>query len=220
MGNFIAGHDTLTLVRRIGHRGAKGHAEENTIASFEKALELGCDEVETDVWLMDDGSLAISHDRPASTHGLLTLDEVLDFARGRMGVNVELKSEGAERRAYETGAVVGARLAERRDDSVYVSSFWWSALEAVRESALSVRRAYLFASSPPRTSLIAEARAVRLWGFHPNRAYVTPDLVREAHAAGLSVQAWTVNDPDEIARFTSWGLDGLMSDYPERIPKG
>lgn len=220
MGNFIAGHDTLTLVRRIGHRGAKGHAEENTIASFEMALALGCDEVETDVWLMDDGSLAISHDRPASTRPLLTLDEVLDFARGRMGVNVELKVEGGEAAARRTGAVVGARLAERHDDAVYVSSFWWSALEAVRESALSLRRAYLFGSSPPRASLIAEARAVRLWAFHPNRAYVTPDLVREAHSAGLAVQAWAVNDPDEIARFTSWGLDGLMSDYPERIPKG
>lgn len=207
-------------MRRIGHRGARGHGQENTIASFEKALELGCDEVETDAWLMDDGSLVISHDRPASTHGLLTLNEVLDFARGRMGVNVELKAEGSDAAAREIGAVVGVRLAERRDDSVYVSSFWWSALEAVRESALSVRRAYLFASSPPRPALIVEARAVRLWGLHPNRAYVTADLIRDAHAGGLAVQAWTVNDAQEIARFAAWGIDGIMSDYPERIPKG
>src|SRR5438132_6046692 len=51
-------------VRRIGHRGAKGHSPENTIESFAKALELGCDEIETDVWLADDGRLLISHDRP------------------------------------------------------------------------------------------------------------------------------------------------------------
>lgn len=189
------------------------------MASFAKALALECDEVETDVWLMEDGALLISHDRPTATSGLLTLDEVLDFCRGRMGVNVELKMEGDDRAAYRTGAVVGELLARRRDESVYVSSFWWSALEGVREQALDIRRAYLFASSPPRPSLIAEANAVRLWGFHPNRAYVTPELIREAHLAGIAVQAWTVNDPDEIGRFAAWGIDGIMSDYPERIPK-
>src|SRR5688572_24225222 len=54
-------------MRRIGHRGAMGHAPENTIDSFKKALELGCDEVETDVWLTQDGRLLISHDRPTKT---------------------------------------------------------------------------------------------------------------------------------------------------------
>lgn len=206
-------------MRRIGHRGARGHAPDNTIESFEKALALGCDEVETDVWLMPDASLLISHDRPSSPDGLLSLDDVLDFCRGRMGVNVELKCEGSDASAYETGAAVGAHLAARRDDSVYVSSFWWPALEGVRASALGVRRAYLFASSPPRPALIAEARAVRLWGLHPNRAYVTADLIRDAHAGGLAVQAWTVNDAQEIARFAGWGIDGIMSDFPERIPK-
>ena len=49
-------------MRRIGHRGAKGHVAENTIASFQKAFELGCDEVETDVWLTPEGRLVISQD--------------------------------------------------------------------------------------------------------------------------------------------------------------
>lgn len=205
-------------MRRIGHRGARGYAPDNTAESFERAYALGCDEVETDVWLMDDGALLISHDRPTSRAGLLTLDEMLELCRGRMGVNVEVKMEGDERAAYRAGVAVGERIA-RRGDSVYVSSFWWPALEGVREIAPSVRRAYLFASSPPRPALIAEARAVRLWGLHPNRAYVTPELVRDAHAAALAVQAWTVNDAHEIARFASWGVDGIMSDYPDRVPK-
>ena len=70
-------------MRRIGHRGAKGHAPDNTIESFEKALALGCDEVETDVWLADDGRLLITHDRPGPDTKL-TLEEVLDFCRGKM----------------------------------------------------------------------------------------------------------------------------------------
>jgi len=206
-------------VRRIGHRGAKGHAPDNTIESFQKALELGCDEVETDVWVLPGGRMVIAHDRPASASGLLALDDVLDFCRGRMGVNVELKCEFSETLAYETGSRAGAHLAKRGDPDIYVSSFWWTALDAVREAAPSVRRAYLFASSPPLAGLIHESRRTALWALHPNRAFVTERLVRDTHSAGMKVQAWTVNDPAEITRFAALGVDGLMSDFPERIPK-
>ena len=206
-------------MRRIGHRGAKGHAPDNTAVSFEKAFALGCDEVETDVWATDDGAFVIAHDRPLSRDALLSLDAVLDLCQGRMGVNVELKCEGSDAAARRTGRLVAARIAERGDPSVYVSSFWWPALEGARDAAPGVRRAYIYASSPARASLLADALALGLWGLHPNRAYVTAELVRAAHDASLAVQAWTVNDPDEIARFTAWGVDGIMSDYPERIPK-
>ena len=67
-----------------------GHAPENTLESFEKAIALGCDEIETDLWLAGDGRLVISHDPPRSAATLLSLDEVLDLCRGRVGVNVEL----------------------------------------------------------------------------------------------------------------------------------
>lgn len=194
-----------------------GHAPENTIRSFQKALDLGCDEVETDVWLTADGRLLVSHDRPTAKT-TLSLDEVLDFCRGRMAVNVELKSEKDEARARETGVRVAAHLASRRADA-YISSFWWTALEAARESAPAVRRAFLFAGAPDRSALLAGARAIALWALHPNRAYVTQDLVRAAHAASLKVQAWTVNDAKEITTFRNWSVDGIMSDYPERVPK-
>jgi len=195
-----------------------GHAPENTIKSFQKALELACDEVETDVWLMQDGRLLVSHDRP-SAKTTLSLDEVLDFCRGRMAVNVELKSEKDEARARETGARVAAHLAARGRADAYVSSFWWSALEGAREAAPTVRRAFVFAASPDRAALLGSARALELWALHPNRAYVTLDLVRASHAASLRVNAWTVNDQKEITTFRNWSVDGIMSDYPERVPK-
>jgi len=205
-------------VRRIGHRGAMGHGPENTITSFQKALDLACDEVETDVWLMQDGRLLVSHDRPTDKT-TLSLDEVLDFCRGRMAVNVELKCDTDETRARETGARVAARLAARGHGDAYVSSFWWSALEGARSAAPTVRRAFVFSGSPDRAALLASARELELWALHPNRAYVTPDLVRAAHAASLRVNAWTVNDPKEITTFRNWSVDGIMSDYPERVPK-
>jgi glycerophosphoryl diester phosphodiesterase len=206
-------------MRRIGHRGAMGHAPENTAASFEKAIALGCDEVETDVWLTPDGRLLISHDRPANGASL-TLDAVLDLCRGRVAVNVELKSEGDEARAADAGARVARRLAERGDPDAYVSSFWWGALAAARDAAPAVRRAFIFADSPDRAALIASARSLGLWALHPNRAYVTRELVDAAHAAGLRINVWTVNDADEIAAFAALGVDGIMSNWPERIPKG
>ena len=146
-----------------------GHAPENTIASFQKALDLACDEVETDVWLTQDGRLVISHDRPTAKT-TLTLDEVLDFCRGRMAVNVEMKSEKDEARARETGTAVGARLATRGKD-VYVSSFWWSALEGARTAAPAVRRAFVYSDSPDRAALFASARDARALGAPPG-AYV------------------------------------------------
>ena len=101
----------------IGHRGAKGHEPENTIASFEKAIKLGCDYVELDVHLADE-ELFVIHDSRVdrTTNGsgkiaeltreqiesldagngqkIPTLSEVLAFINGRCGVNIELKGAG------------------------------------------------------------------------------------------------------------------------------
>ena len=196
-----------------------GHSPENTIESFEKAIALGCDEIETDVWLVGDDRLVISHDPPPTGAPLLSLDEVLDLCHGRVGVNVELKCEYDETRARRTGAVAAARIASRDDADVYVSSFWWAALAGAREAAPSVRRAFAFNDSPDPRALVASATALGLWALHPNRAYVTPELVAAAHAASLKVNVWTVNEPSEIAAFVALGVDGIMSNWPERVPK-
>src|SRR5205085_863901 len=96
----------------------------------------------------------VAHDRPDGRDGLLDIDLVLDFCRGRVGVNVELKCEGSEGAARDTGLRIGARLARRGDADVYVSSFWWTALDAVREAAPAVRRA-LDGPPPPGVALVA-----------------------------------------------------------------
>jgi glycerophosphoryl diester phosphodiesterase len=197
-----------------------GHAPENTVESFEKAIALGCDELETDVWLLDDGRLVISHDPPPPSTTYLTLDNVLDLCRGRIAVNVELKSEHDEDRARRTGTAAATRIAARGDTGAYVSSFWWPALVAAREAAPGVRRAFVFADSPDRDTLLASASRLGLWALHPNKSYVTPELVAAAHGASLQVNVWTVNEPVEIAMFVRLGVDGIVSNWPERVPKG
>lgn len=196
-----------------------GHAPENTPASFEAAIALGCDEVETDVWLMPGGHLVIAHDQPGPGDAHLALDDVLDLCRGRVAVNLELKCVGDEERARRTGAAVASRIQARADPAVYVSSFWWQALEAARDAAPAVRRAFVFSDAPDRTALLAGARALGLWALHPERAYVTRELVDAAHAASLKVHVWTVDEPADIARVAAMGVDGIMSNWPERVPR-
>jgi len=201
-----------------------GHAPENTIASFQKALDLAKPGPEADL-LRQAAAVKVLASRLQACRDLHTLidglqpDEVLDFCRGRMAVNVELKCEKDEARARETGAAVGARLAARGRGDFYVSSFWWSALEGARTAAPAVRRAFVYSDSPDRAALLASAKALALWALHPNRAYVTAELVRAAHAAALRLNAWTVNDAKEITQFRNWSVDGIMSDFPERVPK-
>lgn len=197
-----------------------GHAPENTAESFEKAIALGCDEIETDVWLVDAGRLVISHDRPVPGTQHLTLDDVLDLCRGRIAVNVEVKDEADEDHARRTGSTVAARLAARKDSDAYVSSFWWGALAGSRDAAAEVRRAFVFAGSPDGHALLASAQLLGLWAIHPNHAYVTAEMVAAAHAVSLRVNTWTANEPAEIARLVALGVDGIMSNWPERVPKG
>jgi glycerophosphoryl diester phosphodiesterase len=205
-------------MRRIGHRGAMGHAPENTRESFEKAIALGCDEVETDVWVIG-ARIVVAHDRPASHDGLLSIDDVLRTCKGRATVNVEVKSAGSEADARDAGRAVASHLADRGADA-YVSSFWWSALGGAREAAPGVRRAFIYSGAPAIATLIKGAQELGLSALHPSHRYVTPELVAAAHAARLLVHAWTVNDPARIAELVAMGVDGIASDFPERVPKG
>ena len=195
------------------------HAPENTRESFEKAIALGCDEVETDVWLVG-RRFAIAHDRENAAAAPLTLDDVLDLCRGRVTVNVECKCADSEAAARETGRAVAGHLATRGDGGAYVSSFWWSALAGARDAAPNVRRALIYSGAPELAALIKGAKALGLSALHPSHRYVTPELVAAAHEARLLVNPWTVNDPARIAELVLMGVDGIASDYPERVPKG
>lgn len=205
------------MPRRIGHRGARGHVAENTLPSFERAIELGCDEIETDVWLTERG-LIVCHDPPPPTASL-ALEDALDACAGRVTLNVEVKALRDEANAYAAGARVAALIAARGADA-YISSFWWPALNGAREHGPAVRRAYLYASYAEIDQLVARASAASLWALHPNHTFVTLELVAQAHAAGLVVNAWTANEPADIAALVAADVDGICSDFPERVPKG
>jgi glycerophosphoryl diester phosphodiesterase len=220
----------------IGHRGARGHEPENTLRSIRRALELGANAIEIDVWFVD-GEIVVFHDstleRTTDGRGRLarksfaqlrtldagrgeripTLREVCELVDRRALINVELK--GPRTAAPVTGlireliALRGWRYAD-----FLVSSFSRRALLDVSDSHIPIG---LLLARPSRLCWF-NARRVRAVAVNPALRYATKHFIDEAHRRGLRVYVYTVNEPADIARLRGWGVDGLFTDYPERAP--
>lgn len=231
---------------RIGHRGAAGSRPELTRPSFERAIELGVDMIELDVQLTRDRQLVVLHDRdlgrtvagtgPVRERSLAelcaldagawvgaeyagarvpSLDEVLELTRARVDLNVEIKSPAPDWTA--TAAVLGELLRRHaRLDGTIVSSFEIGALRAVRQAVAPAKIGVLWQDADLQAMWQA-AEELRAVSVHPHRLLVSGGVVREAHARGLRVLVWTVNEPAEIERLDQLGVDGIITDFPERL---
>ena len=220
-------------ILRIGHRGAAGYAPENTLVSIQKAVELGCDLVEVDVWRTKDGHLVLLHDervdrttngkgavaemtlerlRKLDTGGgqrIPTLQETLQVASGRVGLILELK-------ASRIGAQVCALVQQAGfTGPVIYASFLHEELLSLREPAPTAATMALFKKhlQDPVAS-VKNARATHV-GLRYDTA--TKPLVNALHRAGQQVFVYTVNKPKDIQRVGALGLDGIISDFPDRI---
>lgn len=149
-----------------------------------------------------------------------TLEEVFAEVGGRLLINVELKSmpgndyPGLE----ETVAALIRRhgLAER----VLVSSFHPLALRRFRRAMPEVPVGFLYETAP--LSRLARFLAALLPGLRPEAVHpwwgmITPAVVRQAHARRRRVVAWTVDDPEAMARLVEWGVDAVITNYPDRM---
>jgi glycerophosphoryl diester phosphodiesterase len=220
----------------IGHRGAMGHAPENTLLSFRKALQLGANCVEGDVYSVD-GRLFVIHDdrldRTTNGSGSLndhdfnylrsldagegekipTLEELFITINMKAGVNIELKGPGTESPVVD---FIAARRKEGwHDDLILVSSFDHKALEAVRRMDSSIKLGALIADPP--VDAVAAAVGLGAYSVHLSLKFVDRTFVDDAHLHGLKVFVFTVNDPDHILRMEEFGVDGVFTNYPERV---
>jgi glycerophosphoryl diester phosphodiesterase len=155
-----------------------------------------------------------------------TLEEALECARGRSGLNIEIKepsasgrtSAGAARRPAGHGAdaIAGAvaRAVARTGfrDLLVVSSFSGEALLHARAAMPAVHLG-LLASRSLRGVRAVHGR-VRLFALHPHVRLATPRRVRLARRLGLAIVFWTVNDVRLMRRLVALGGDGLMTDDP------
>jgi glycerophosphoryl diester phosphodiesterase len=226
------------MVLRIGHRGAAGYEPENTLRSFQRAVQLGADMVELDVHLCASGELIVIHDDTVdrTTDGsgsvggmtlgelraldagkgekIPTLDEVFTALQGRAAVDVELKGLGTAEPVYE---LVDGLVRRRRWalSDVLVTSFDWGMLEELRSLSDRIRLGPLVYKEPFRA--LRFAPEIRAHSVNPFHEYVDAGYVREAHRLGLAVYPWTVNEAADIERVKGLGADGVISDYPDRV---
>lgn len=149
-----------------------------------------------------------------------TLDETLDLVARRGGeLNLEIKGESPEETLATAEAVEPAlrALDEERRARVLVSSFEHAAVALLKARLPWLRVALLYGDEWRERELIAPALALGAEAIHPGVGLVTPELVRRAHEAGLRVNVWTANRRGVIRRLIALGVDGLFSDYPERV---
>lgn len=214
----------------LGHRGSPRQHRENTLAGFQAAAAAGLHGIELDVQLLADGTLAVHHDPDLAdgrslstlTHTELpewvpTLPDVLAWAaRANIYVNVEIKADKGVQDDRAALTVQTIRHCGLKPEHLIISSFDVPTLQAVRELAPELECAYLF---DPReqscADAIAQVRALGCVALHPHFAAVDAASLAHAHAAGLRVNVWTVNDAAEVQRLRALGVDGLIGDVPE-----
>jgi glycerophosphoryl diester phosphodiesterase len=220
----------------IGHRGAAGHAPENTLRSIQTALDLRSPWVEIDVFAVE-GRLVVFHDnrleRTSSGAGYLsersfaylrsldagqgekipTLEEVFDLMDHRAGLNIELKGPGTAELVVQQ--VMDRSLRGWSFEQILVSSFNHIELAKIKDLNLNIRTGALMYGIPLGYAAFAEALGA--FSIHPSIDFINQRLVDDAHSRGFQVFAYTANDVHDIERMSKLGVDGAVSDYPDRV---
>ena len=207
----------------IGHRGVAG-LPENTIASFERAIEMGVDAIELDVRQSADGQLVVVHDSVVGERSVQStpyeqlriapegfeiplLEEVLERIGKRVFLDIEFKHAGFEAQAVELIRKYAA------PSQVMVSAFDTKTLEAVDNLFPELQIGYIY----NRTQDEESRHNCPVDVVIPQFRLASRQLIDEVHEEGLKVWAWTVND--EIKRLLALGVDGLITDHPDRVAK-
>lgn len=221
----------------IGHRGAMGYETENTIASIEKAIELGVSMIEIDVLRIKSGELMVFHDKRVDRltngageiedyymsdvlalnlvggHKIPTLQQVLKAVDGRVKINIELKGK---RTASKVDQII--RVYQRREgyplSNYVISSFDWEELDAFRALNQEVDVAVLTDADPLQA--IPKAQELNAVAVNPYYKNINAEIVKQIHDAGFKVYTYTVNEEADITSVKEMGVDGIFCDYPDR----
>lgn len=221
----------------IGHRGAKGHLAENTLESIKKALTLGVDGIEIDIHRCASGQLVVFHDftldrmtngtGEVSKHTLNqlkqvevkgrcqipTLSEVLTFVDNKCLVNIELKGHDT---AEEATRLITFFIEKKGWDykNIIVSSFQKELLEVVRKTNKKIPLGVLVDSNLEQG--VAFANKIKAVSLHIDYTMLTQEIV-ETLKENFKVFTYTVNNLNPIKRIKSYGVDGIISDFPDRL---
>ncbi|MDT0691495.1 glycerophosphodiester phosphodiesterase family protein [Salegentibacter sp. F188] len=230
----------MDSVLKIGHRGAKGHLAENTLESIQLALDFGVDMIEIDVHRCNSGEIVVIHDftldrttngsgeiankdwstlkelKVAGAYKIPLLTEVLDLIEGKSAINIELKGSNT---AEATCKIVQDYVENRNWNysDFIISSFQVNELFEARKFSEKIPIGVL--SKASISEAIKIGKELNALAIHPSIGIVTKDKILQTKKAGFKVIVWTVNEPDAIARMQEFGVDGIISDYPDRLVK-
>lgn len=219
----------------VAHRGASGHEPENTLRAFARAIDAGATWIELDVQRLED-RLVVLHDETVdrTTDGtghlqqhtlaqlrtldagggerIPLLDDVLDLVAGRAGIHVELK--GAQTAAPAVALLTKALASSWPAGSFVLSSFNWERLIEVRALAPDLPIAALINGAVTLEAIEAAAR-LGVEAIHVGKWAARAGIVREAHARGLAVRVFTVNERWEYELMRRIEVDAVFTDVPE-----
>ena len=234
--------------KKIAHRGASGKYPENTRLAFRKAIEAGADMIELDCQVTSDGHVVVFHDerlsRTAGVKGtvisktlaqlkkldvgrwrrtnfagerILTLEEALECVNGNADLCLEIKTYDHSARGIELKILFIVSHYDYLDRTV-ISSFNYDCLARVRELAPEASIGILFGSGFKADPFEA-AKRLGANSVQVQKQIVTADLLSRAWEQGLDVYVWTVNELRDMRALISVGVQGLISDFPERFRK-
>ena len=223
---------------KIGHRGARGYEPENTLIGFQKAVALDVDQIELDIHSSVDGEIMVIHDetidRTTNGNGYVnsftrlelqqfqiegqqyipTLIEVLNLIDRKCSINIEIKSNGL---ANKLVGIIEQYVTEKqwKYSDFIVSSFEWDNLEKIRLLNPSIPIAVLTETSIE--DALAFAKKIKAQAINPDFQLLSTENVSHVQQAGFQVFPWTVNEIEDIKRIQSYKVDGIISDFPDRL---
>jgi glycerophosphoryl diester phosphodiesterase len=221
----------------FAHRGASGHAPENTLAAFRKAVGLGAEWIELDVYAVR-GELLVIHDhrleRTTSGTGYVTrrsldylrsldagngekipfLSEVLDATARKVKINIELKGP---KTAGPVCELIGHYVRQRgwRYDDFLLSSFEHGQLRQASKLCPEIRLSPNLKGGRLRYAL----EGARPYSIHFDMTFASRELIDKIHQRGCPAFVFTANTPEDIRRMEALGADGVFTNYPELITR-
>ena len=227
-------------VLRIGHRGSKGYIAENTLESINHAILLGVDGIEIDIFKCLSGELVLSHEndlkRLTGKSGQLekltlndlkkflvvgkykipTLKDVLTIIETPLFVNIELKGLNTAQATSEIIKDLSKNTSWSLENFI-ISSFNWNELEQFRSVDKNTSVGVLVSKSMSINEAIEFGKKINAQAIHPNFKILNDKTVKKIKNNGFKIYTWTVNDNDDINFMKKLKVDGIISDYPDRI---
>jgi len=195
-------------ILKIGHRGAMGCCKENTLSCFEKAVELGVDMIELDVHYLNN-EIIVTHDVPKERNDFPTLKSVFDLINKRVKINIELKGRGTAKPVAE---LISEYLKKGWiEDDFLISSFNVDELREFKKQGLKVKLGLII----EKENTVIED--IGFYSIHPALKITNKKLIDNLHDRGLKVFAWTGNKKRDIKKLISLAVDGIFSDYPDKL---